>query len=89
MSLVARPNPFNPETTLHFELEKAGPVSLRVFDLHGRLVRTVLQEMRPAGPGEAAWRGADDRGRPVASGIYLGVLETAEGRATTKLAVIK
>lgn len=72
--LVVRafPNPFNPTTTFAFELERPASVSLRVLDARGRVVRTLA-----AGRGLAAgehrlrWRGRDDRGVAVGSGIYL------------------
>jgi hypothetical protein len=88
-SLTASPNPFNPGTTLRFELGSAGPVQLRIFDVQGRLVRTVLREIRRAGRHEVVWNGVDDGNHGVASGVYVGVLETATGVTVTKLAVIK
>ena len=54
------PNPFNPQTTIRFELAEAGPVTLAVFDAAGRLVRTLI-----ADNGSAAWDGRDGDGRGV------------------------
>lgn len=66
-----RPNPFNPATTIPFELSRRGRARLTVHDAAGRLVRTLLDAERDAGPHEARWDGADDFGRPAASGVYL------------------
>ncbi len=66
-----RPNPFNPTTTLEFGLPRGGAASVRVFDLHGRLVRTVVDGQLPAGQHTATWNGRDGQGRPVASGVYV------------------
>ncbi len=66
------PNPFNPQTTIRFALPGTAEVSLEVFDLRGRKVRTLLKQPRVAvGEHAAVWDGRDDAGRPVASGIYL------------------
>ncbi len=66
----AVPNPFNPRVRIGFSLDRASPVSLVVFDLRGRRVRTLVQESRSAGPGSIIWDGTDDSGRAVASGVY-------------------
>ena len=84
------PNPFNPTTTIRFELERAAPVRLEIFDLAGRLVRTLLQGGQAAGPHGVLWDGRDGRGERVPSGaIYLLRLQS-EGRALSqKLTVLK
>ncbi len=66
------PNPFNPQTTIQFELGATAQVSLRVYDLAGRLVRT-LESGREltAGTHRLNWNGTNDRGQTVASGVYL------------------
>jgi hypothetical protein len=66
----AVPNPFNPRVRIGFNLDRVSPVSLVVFDLRGRRVRTLIEESRPAGTGEIIWDGTDDSGRAVASGVY-------------------
>jgi hypothetical protein len=70
-----RPNPFNPRTTIKYDLPAAGPVRLSVFDVAGRLVRTLVDESMPQGSHEAAWDGRDSTGREVGSGSYLARLE--------------
>lgn len=70
-----QPNPFNPRTTIGFDLPQAGRVRLAVFDLAGRLVRTLVDEGRPQGSFEAVWDGRDAQGWEVGSGSYLARLE--------------
>ena len=72
----AVPNPFNPQTEIHYALPVAGSVSLRVFDVKGRLVRTLIDAVEPAGAHRALWDGRDSRGRNVASGTYFARLVT-------------
>lgn len=85
----ASPNPFNPRTTIGFELESAGRISLAVYDLSGRLVRTLLREWSPAGPRSLSWDGTGDSGQAVASGTYLLRLESSAGAASRKLMLVR
>ena len=64
------PNPFNPTTRLSYELAAAGEVELKVFDVRGQLVRRFAVGRREAGSYSLSWDGADEAGRPVASGVY-------------------
>lgn len=65
------PNPFNPQTTIAFDLARRGPVKLELFDVQGRLVRCLVDESLVAGRHEARWDGRDGLGRATASGVYL------------------
>ena len=67
----ARPNPSSRNFTIDFSLAKPTPVSIRVYDVAGRLVRTLVNETRPAGPYTAVWDGKNDDGRRVASSVYF------------------
>ncbi|HEX6791708.1 MAG TPA: FlgD immunoglobulin-like domain containing protein [Candidatus Krumholzibacteria bacterium] len=69
--LANTPNPFNPRTTLRFELPSAARARIDVYDAAGTLVRTVLDESRGAGAHSVEWDGADGAGRGVSSGIYF------------------
>ena len=64
------PNPFNPATKIVFRLERDAQATLRVFDVHGRLVRTLVDSYLAAGQRTVEWDGRDDRGHPLASGTY-------------------
>jgi hypothetical protein len=65
------PNPFNPATTIAYDVPARGHVALRVYDVSGKLVRTLVDGDRPAGTHAVPWNGMDDAGRRVASGVYL------------------
>ena len=65
------PNPFNPRTTIFFELPEAGDAEVRIYSLRGELVTTVGAGHHAAGRHEAVWEGGDRQGRQVPSGTYL------------------
>jgi len=82
--LGAVPNPFNPRTSISFELPEPGPATLRIYDLQGGLVRTVVDGMIDSGGVHAVeWDGRSDSGRRMPSGAYLCRL-TAGGRCETR-----
>lgn len=84
------PNPFNPSTTIAFELPEAGAVSLRVFDATGRLVDVLLDNAAAtSGHNEVVWTGRDGTGRSVSAGVYFYLLETAELRETRKMVLVR
>ncbi len=84
------PNPFNPSTTIEYRLAGAAQVDLAVYDLKGRLVRTLVAGMnRPAGAQKSVWRGRDDSGRTVAGGVYVCRLEIDGHVFNRRLTLIK
>ena len=84
------PNPFNPTTTIRFDLARDGRVQLRIYDVAGRHVRTLLDEGMTAGAGKLAiWNGLDDTGNHVSSGVYFYRFEAGDFAATKKLVVMK
>ena len=83
------PNPFNPETTISYDIVKTGTVRLSIYALTGQLVRTLVDGERPAGSYFVTWDGTDDTGQGVASGVYLCRMETEEYRAVRKLVLIR
>ncbi len=83
------PNPFNPTTRIAFGLSEPAHVSLRIYDAAGRLVRALVESDRPAGNFTELWNGRDSNGRSVASGNYFCRLETAGGRLTRQLSLVK
>lgn len=84
------PNPFNPSATIVFTLPGAAAATLRVYDLSGRLVRTLL-DGAPRGPGshEAVWDGRDDRGRTLPAGTYVARLEAGGRTAARRMMLVK
>ncbi len=84
------PNPFNPSTTLRFELPEDGEVYLAVYDVEGRRVRTLLTEERfTAGLHSAVWDGLDDEGRELGSGVYFSLLISGDVSDTGKMLMLK
>jgi len=65
------PNPFNPSTTIPYELKEEGLVSMVVYDLNGAEVKTLLSSYSPAGSYQAVWNGLNNTGQNVASGRYI------------------
>jgi hypothetical protein len=82
-----RPNPFNPATEVRFHLLQQGEAKLRIYDARGSLVRELVREVLSAGEHRRLWRGLDDDGQAVASGVYRVVLE-ANGRRQVQSAVL-
>ena len=91
-ALVLRPchpNPFNPSTTLGFALPAAGPARVAVYDVAGRLVRSLVDATLAAGAHDVAWDGRDDAGRAVGAGGYLARLEFGGRSLTTRMTLLK
>ena len=88
-ALSCSPNPFNPRTTIRFELARAGAARLAVYDVCGRQVRTLLDGSLAAGSHEAEWDGRDDGGREVGSGVYLARLEAGGVVAVARLGLVR
>lgn len=85
--LPAAPNPFNPTTTIGLRTVEPGFASIGIFDVAGRLVRLLQRGDLPAGEHRFVWNGEDDRGRRVASGVFLYRVE-APGIAETRKMVL-
>ncbi len=83
------PNPFNPTTMIAFSIRQRGQVTLKVYDVSGALVRTLVDENRPAGSHEVPWDGRDTRGQGVASGVYFYRLEAPGFTKTRKMVLLK
>jgi hypothetical protein len=84
------PNPFNPYTVIRYDLPEPARVSLRVYDVTGRLVRVLLGSVPvDAGYQEAYWDGLDDRGQTVASGVYLYRIEAGSFVETRRMVLLR
>lgn len=83
------PNPFNPATTVRFELPAPARARLAVYAVDGRRVRVLRDGDLPAGAHVAVWDGRDDRGGAAASGVYFFRLEAGPWRATTRAVLVK
>lgn len=83
------PNPFNPRTTVRFDLARSGATRLQIYDVQGRLVRTLVDQPLAAGRHEVAWNGDDDHGRRVHSGVFLARLVAGDQVSQSKLVLVK
>jgi len=87
--LAPYPNPFNPEVTVAFTMLRPGKVTIDLYDVRGRLVRSLLSEYREYGVHEAKWQGRDDSGRRVASGVYFARMQTAGVDQVRRMTLVK
>ncbi|MCG8604514.1 FG-GAP-like repeat-containing protein [bacterium] len=83
------PNPFNPVTSIRFDIPEPSDVLLQIHDLLGRSLRTLVSDMQAAGSHEVIWDGKDDLGRPVAGGQYYYTLRVGNYKETKKLMLVK
>jgi flagellar hook assembly protein FlgD len=83
------PNPFNPRTTISFDLGQSGPVRLEIFDVRGRLVRTVDNRVFSAGSHSVLWDGRDNQGGDTASGLYFFRMTTDSASETHKMLLVR
>jgi hypothetical protein len=89
ISVAAYPNPFNPATTIRYAVTEPGRVQLRIYDARGAHVVTLLDEERSAGSHFTRWKGRDEKGANVSSGVYFVTLEQNGSTKTTKITLLK
>jgi len=83
------PNPFNPSTTISYYLPKSGKVTLDIYNILGRKIRTLVEKTLKSGYHTTRWDGIDSEGRPVASGIYFYRLKSDKFIQTKKMQLLK
>tara|TARA_B110000438_G_C15599112_1_gene557221 strand:- start:70 stop:846 length:777 start_codon:yes stop_codon:yes gene_type:complete len=85
------PNPFNPSTTIEYNVEASGHASLTVYDIMGRTVRTLVNEYKESGRPDykVVWDGKDDHGQQVSAGLYLYTLRSSGMTSTAKMVLMK
>jgi hypothetical protein len=86
---AAWPNPFNPMTRLSFDLPEPSQVRLDIFDVNGRRVASIINEVLNAGRHEIDWRARDDSNRELSSGLYLARLRSEGVVLTTRLILLR
>jgi hypothetical protein len=85
------PNPFNPSTVVQYNVSESGGVlvTLRIYDIHGRYVRGLVNQVKEKGSHSVQWDGRNDRGEKVSSGVYLMKLEAGSTKSVRKMIMIK
>ena len=83
------PNPFNPVTKVAYHVPSESRVTIRVFDVTGRLVTTLVDGVVEPGRHAAVWNGTNDRGESVGSGVYFCTMETPDFRDSQKMTLLK
>lgn len=87
--LANHPNPFNPSTTISYDLPEPSEVTLIVHNITGRTIRTLKNTHQPAGRYSAQWNGTDDSGNPVSTGVYFARLQARGFSKTIKMVYLK
>jgi hypothetical protein len=85
----AYPNPFNPVTTLRYELPETGLVNITIYDMLGRQVKILINQNQDAGYRSVVWNATNDYGTPVSAGIYLYQIQAGEYISTKKMVLLK
>lgn len=85
-----RPNPFNPVTMIPFTVNSSARITLRIYDINGRVVRTLLDNV-PYGPGKhtVSWEGNTDTGRRVAAGVYIARITAQDATQTIRMTLLR
>lgn len=90
LAVNAYPNPFNPRTTIHYDVPKSGRVNMRVYDATGAFVTELVKDAsRSAGAYSVQWDGLDANGSPVSSGVYFVEVRFGTESKTRKLTLVK
>ena len=83
------PNPFNPITTLHYNLPEDAMVNITIYDMMGRIVSNLVSSQQNAGYKSIQWDATNDKGAPVSAGLYLYTIEAGKFRQTKKMVLLK
>ena len=84
------PNPFNPETTIRYQISRPAQVSIQIFDVSGRLVKTLTNSSHVAGAYEVTWAGTNEFNQKMGNGIYFYTLSTPQGiKISKKMVLVK
>src|SRR5690554_1429227 len=83
------PNPFNPETTISYSVEKAGNVTIEVYNMLGQKVKTLVNDTQTPGNHTVVWNGTDNNGKSVSSGVYFYRMKNGTYSKTNKMILMK
>ncbi|MBT7311768.1 T9SS type A sorting domain-containing protein, partial [bacterium] len=87
--LPCQPNPSQGNTSIAFNLGRSGMATLEIYDVAGRLVRTLLKGEKPEGPSSVIWDGCNDTGHRLGAGTYFYRLQTKSGETTRKMLLVR
>ena len=82
-------NPFNPVTTLRYNLPEDALISITIYDMMGRQIKTLINSMQAAGYRSIQWNATNDAGSPMSAGIYSYMIQAGEFRQTKKMVLLK
>jgi hypothetical protein len=83
------PNPFNPTTTIDYSLRDRSQVTLKIYNVAGQLIRTLVNDAKTAGAHTISWDGRNNAGQTVSSGVYFYRLQAKEFVQTRKMVLLK
>lgn len=85
------PNPFNPTTTINYEIpiNMTSPIRLKIYNVTGQLMKNLVDEIQAAGSHKIDWDGTDDSGKAVSSGVYICILQVGNSKAIRKITLIR
>ena len=85
----AYPNPFNPKTTLHYDLLEDALVNITIYDMMGRIVSNLVRNQQNAGYKSIQWNATNNTGQPVSAGLYLYTIQSGDYTQTKKMVLLK
>ncbi len=83
------PNPFNPKTTIRYQMPEPGAVNIKIYNMLGQYIKTLVESYKPAGWHKTSWDGTDSHGMQVVSGIYLTFAELCDYQKVIKITLLK
>ena len=83
------PNPFNPTTTLRYDIPENAMINITIYDMLGRHIKTLMDQTQDAGYKSVIWNATNDYGKPVSAGIYLYQIQAGEYISTKKMVLLK
>ena len=83
------PNPFNPVTKITYSVDKRSHITLAIYDMLGRKISTLVDEIKQTGHYNVLWNGETDAGLPAASGVYIYRIQNGEGLDAKKMILLK
>jgi hypothetical protein len=83
------PNPFNPTTQIRYDLPESEFVSINIYDVMGRKIKSLININQEAGYRSITWNATNDLGQPVSAGMYIYTIQAGEFRQTKKMVLLK